>query len=66
MAKTTVRKTIDLPEKLSEKVDQYQESHFHTTNSQAIIQLIHMGLTYSEKIQQQTLHPLYDEATEEK
>lgn len=64
MARETVRKTIDLPEKLSEKIDIYQKSHFHTTNSQAIIQLIHMGLTYSEKIQQQPLYPLYDEANE--
>lgn len=57
----TIRKTIDMPEKLSQEIDVYQEAYYHTTNSQAIIQLIHMGLKYAEKMEQQTLHPLFQD-----
>lgn len=60
MAKSQfIRKTIDLPEELSQEVDAYQKAYYHTTNSQAIIQLINMGLKYAQKMEEQTLHPLY-------
>lgn len=66
MAKAKViRKTIDLPEKLSAEVDEYQEAYYHSSNSQAIIQLILLGLKYSKIMEEQTLHPLYIDETKD-
>ena len=58
-----VRKTLDLPVALSAKVDEYEAKYHHTSNAQAIIQLIQMGLTYNQKIEEVTLHPVYNETT---
>ena len=61
MAKKKLRKTIDMPEDLSLLVDDYEKKYHHSSNAQAIIQLIHYGLIYAKKIEDATVHPLYTE-----
>lgn len=59
-----IRKTLDLPEPLSLEVDAYERKYHHSTNAQALIQLIHLGLQFSEKIENVSLHPIYDDAND--
>lgn len=59
-----IRKTLDLPVTLSEQIDVYESDYHHTSNAQAIIQLIQLGLKYNKKIEEASLHPLYSEGNE--
>lgn len=58
MNKETIRKHLRIPAKLHQEIEQYKRDYHFPSTSQAIVYLIHMGLRYTKKIEEQSISDL--------
>jgi len=58
MAKNYVRKNMMFPSELYSEIEQYREKHHLSHVTQAIVQLLDMGLEYTRKIEERSLTEL--------